>query len=108
MFFDYYERINSIEYNVLRTDVQIQSVKEREKFCTVVRAALEEMFPNADVLVTQTDDPERINIITDGTTAADLWVQEHGEKEIRTIGRAAWKHALEEDKKNVAADERLT
>ncbi|MCG8530754.1 MAG: hypothetical protein MI749_08830 [Desulfovibrionales bacterium] len=104
---DYYERITGIEYNVLRTDVSNPSVKEREKYCKVVRTALEEAFPNANVLVTHTDDPERIHFITDGTVNADQWVQEYGHTEVRSIGRVAWEEQLEEDKKNASACERL-
>lgn len=105
--YDHYDRIKGIEYNVVRVDSQSQSTKERETYCKVVRSALEEIFPNADVLVTQTDEPERIHFTTDGTTAVDLWVQEHGENEVRTIGRAAWKYALEESKRNAKACERV-
>lgn len=104
---DYYVRIKGIEYNVLRTDTQNPSSKEREKYCKVVRSALEEAFPNANVLVTHTEDPERIHFVTDGTVLADSWVQEYGNDEVRTIGRTAWEEALEEDKKNAAACERL-
>ena len=104
---DDYARIKGIEYNVLRTDVQNPSIKEREKYCKVVRTALEEMFPNADVLVTNTEAPERIYFITDGTTSADTWVQEYGDTEIRAIGRVAWEQALEDDKKNAEACDRL-
>lgn len=104
---DNYVRIKGIEYNVLRTDVENPSVTERENYCKVVRTALEEVFPNADVLVTYTDDPERIHFVTDGTTLADSWVQEYGDNEVRTVGKAAWEKALEENKKNAAACDRM-
>ena len=100
---DYYVRVKGIEYNVVRTDVENPSVKEREKYCKVVRSALEEAFPNADVLVTHTGDPERIYFMTDGTTIADSWVQEYGDDEVRSIGRSAWEQVLEEEKKNAEA-----
>lgn len=93
---DYYIRIKGIEYNVLRTDVKEPSVEEKEKFCKVVREALEEAFPAADVLVTSTSAPERIHFITDGTPDAESWVQEYGDDEVRSIGRVAWEQALEE------------
>ena len=92
---DYYLRIKGIEYNVLRSDVEEPSVKEKEKYCKVVREALQEAFPSADVLVTNTDDPERIHFITDGTEDAESWVQEYGDNEVRSIGRVAWEQALE-------------
>ncbi|OBQ46158.1 hypothetical protein [Halodesulfovibrio spirochaetisodalis] len=104
---DCYIRIKGIEYNVLRTDVEHPSAKDREKYCKVVRTALQEAFPHADILVTNTDEPERIRFITDGTTLADSWVHEHGNHEVRTISRVAWEEALEEDRKNAAACDRL-
>jgi len=99
---DYYIRIRGIEYNVLRTDVQNPSVEEREKYCKIVRSALEEAFPNADVLVTHTEAPERIHFVTDGTVVAASWVQAYGNDEVVSIGRVAWENALEEEKKKAA------
>lgn len=93
---DSYTRIKGIEYNAVQVEARDFSVKEQEKFCKVVRTALEEVFINADVLVTCTQAPERIHFITDGTETAESWVQEYGESEVRAIGKNAWMEALDD------------
>lgn len=93
---DSYLRIKGLEYNMLDVEAKELSVQERERHCKVVREALQEVFPNADVLVTSTEDPERIYFITDGSSDAELWVQEYGDDEVRSIGRVAWEQAARE------------
>lgn len=97
---DSYTRIKGIEYNALQVDAHDFTTKDREKFCKVVRIALEEVFTDADVLVTCTQAPERIHFITDGTETAESWAQEYGESEVRAIGKNAWMEALDDARRN--------